>query len=537
VKLLVFFTSIAAAVFSVAVMTYISMVVPFGPWVAPTLVLMTSFFFRGVLRHEFKKEALALVVISGSIGGIIGTAFGFSFPTLYFLAPQVFNSWLQSPFYFVSIVFCLSLVAGGFGFIFANLLEHEVLIEEGLRFPVAQMVAGLINAQEKFKKAKELMIGFACAAFYSVLQIKWFGVRVLPRVLTLWNPFCICGQNFSVCFPAVKFHFDTMPLLLSIGFVAGKYVGLPLFIGTATKYFLVDPIEHFFFSDIESPDFLLAFCSGMIFTSASLGFMSAPRFIINGIKNFWLKRKAWEMIGDKASRLRFWEIVIYTPFVISFFYFFEMSIWQQLYLFFGVVVAIYQVVYIAGNTGLAPLGRFATFVMVPALFIFDSGFVQITFIATFVEVSIGVAVDVLFGRKIGLLLDLEKNKLVRYQALGLIVSSLFVGIVLWLLIKNFGLGSDELLAQRAQIRALLINFNSFNLWVALLGSIFGYILFLCNQNSMLILSGFLMPLDYCIGLILGSIISWFINDTEKYLPLVSGIFTYNSFWMFLRCFF
>ena len=59
---------------------------------------------------------------------------------------------------------------------------------------------------------------------------------------------------------------------------------------------------------------------------------------------------------------------------------------------------------------MAPVARFATFVMMPALFIFTTNNEQLTIISTFVEVCGGVAVDVLFGRKLAQLCALEQKQ-------------------------------------------------------------------------------------------------------------------------------
>ena len=119
ILLAVFFT-IILSLFTTAILSYISMAIMIGPWIEPTVVLVATLLFTLFLKKIYIKEhnaGIALVSSGASIGGILATACGFSFPTLYFLDPQLFNSWLQAPFYFISFMAILSLIAGSFGFL------------------------------------------------------------------------------------------------------------------------------------------------------------------------------------------------------------------------------------------------------------------------------------------------------------------------------------------------------------------------------------------------------------------------------------
>ncbi len=110
----------------------------------------------------------------------------------------------------------------------------------------------------------------------------------------------------------------------------------------------------------------------------------------------------------------------------------------------------YQIVTIAEKIGLVLLGRFATFVMVTAMFLFNLDMVQLVFIATFVEICGGVATDILFGRKVARLSAIDHAQIKRYQYLGLVTSEFSVGLIFWLLINRLPLGSPELFEERTQ---------------------------------------------------------------------------------------
>src|SRR5207244_3774642 len=88
------------------------------------------------------------------------------------------------------------------------------------------------------------------------------------------------------------------------------------------------------------------------------------------------------------------------PLQTLFFSYLAFSLYVQFYLVLCALITTYQISAIEGRIGLALLVRFATFVMVPAMLLFNLDNVQLVFIATFIEISGGVATDVLFGRKL-----------------------------------------------------------------------------------------------------------------------------------------
>jgi len=204
-------------------------------------------------------------------------------------------------------------------------------------------------------------------------------------------------------------------------------------------------------------------------------------------------------------------------------------------------VCAYQIALIAGKIGLAFMGRFATFVMVPALFLFGLNALQLVVVTTFVGAAGGVATDVLFGRKLAQLANIAPKKIKIYQYLGLVISCLSLGLIFWFLINQFGLGSQEIFAYRAQNRWLLIttlnNAKTFNLYVLLFGFLFGYVLKKLKISPMLVLGGLFMPVNISLGLVLGGCVARLVKKKEEWFPFWSGVYASNSVWMLLRAMF
>lgn len=356
-----------ASVFSTAVMSYIAMATPIGPWIAPTIVLIGSLCTRLLRTSDAAaNRGLALVTAAGSVGGIVATAAAFSYPTLYFLDAPLFNSWMSNPWFFCAVLTGLVCAAGGCGLLAAQLFEHELLDEYKLPFPIGQLVYKLIAAQNNIRKSYELGVGFLASCCWTVAQGA-FGITraFIPQSITFFSG----AKIGAVSIPALSLQLTVLPMLLAIGFIAGHMIAIPLGAGALAKVFIIEPLQALAFPALSSSDFLLAFCSGMVCAGAVQSFVAVPAMltatyaqmkngsITNGsaVANWYLKLKRVETVVALSA-------------TVAFLTYFKFSILAQIFIIIGSAICAYQVAAIAGKIGLAQLGRFATFVMVPALF-------------------------------------------------------------------------------------------------------------------------------------------------------------------------
>jgi hypothetical protein len=518
--------SVILSVFSTVVMSYVALATPIGPWIAPTLVFIAFLCVR--LCVKITSTSIAYAVAAGSVGGILSTACAFSFPTIYFLDPIVFNEWMKSPFFFSGMLGVFSFLAGMFGLFVADWSEKSLIEEQKLSFPIGQLIQKMIAAQNQIKKAYELMIGFCGSVLFSFLQA-CSCVCAIPKTITLFPSL----QFLVFSLPRFVINLDIAPMVWAIGFVTGHVIALPLGVGALANIFFVSPVQRSFFSYISPMEFTLAFCSGIVLFITLTSIIGMPKQVILGVKNGIRNIKHTNNTLNFSTNmiLSFLAIIIGLS---LFLFYFDFPWYVQLYVVLCSTITTYQIAAIAGRIGLALLGRFATFVMVPAMLIFNLTYVHLVFIATFVEMSGGVAADILFGRKLAQLSNISYAKMRQYQLLGLCIASASIGIIFWLLINHFGLGSPELFAYRAQSRQLLIQAKQFDLIVVAVGAIFGLFLQLIRLNPMLVLGGLLMPLDMTFGLVIGGFIAMISSDKEEWYPLWSGIFAGNSICMLLR---
>ena len=503
------------------------MATPIGPWMEMTLVLVGTLLFRAFahwITLKTQMRSLALATAAGGIGGAVAMACAFSYPTLYFLDPTLFASWMHTPLYFSTILAALVLAAGSFGFILAHYFQDRLFADPAMVFPIGQMVYNMIAVQNQFKKALQLVAGAASALVYGIVQVT---TAFIPARLTLLPAF----QWSIFDIPLVATRTDMIPMFWAIGFTTGHVIALPLLVAVIARLMIVGPIHTLFFASLTHSDFILAFGAGMAIQGALLGFIDMPKTLHKSIKNIrgsFSSTRASRSIGmnDLSFVLVLMSIATLT--------YFAFSLPAQLYVLLFTAVCTYQLLIIAGRLGIAPLGRFATFVMVPGLLIFRFNAVQVTLLATFVEIAGVVAVDMLFGQKVAQLASIESIKMRRYQWIGLIASALSIGIIFWILISHFGLGSPELIASRAQSRALLINAFNFDYMVMILGFIFSYCLKFIGVNPTLVFGGLLMGLDISLMLIGGGLSTYLVRDKEEHYPFWSGVYATNSLWVFLK---
>ncbi len=519
------------SIFSTTVMSYITLATPIGPWMGPTLALIGVVLLQSFGSFLSKKNML-LAVISGSIGGILATALCFAFPCFYFLDPSLFNAWIAHPVKAVGALAALCFVAGGLGLWVAYLFEERLLSQKDLTFPVGKLVYEVVNASDQKSGSKQLMTGFFGTITYSLVQLtSWFKIHVGISRLTILSKTRILNL---ITIPALQLDLSVMPLLWSIGFIVGHSITLPLLVGAIARVVCTDVFHAQYFSHLTGIEFILAFCSGMVLFGVVMSLITMPKMLWSYFSkvNFksTSKKRALEFLEDQPIG----SILLALCFGSLVLSYFEFSLLSQLYLVSLSLVCAYQLMVVAGKIGMAYLGRFATFVMLPALLLFKLSPLQIAVLSVFVQMCGGVASEVLFGLKTAQLANLNKRETKVFQIFGLFVCSCTLAFVFWLLVTRLELGSAQLLAQRGKTRALLVQAGNFDYYVLLLGGLFGMLLKRLKISPMLVLGGLLMSLPFTLGLVFGGLSTFLFKDKKKWDPLCSGMYAANALWIVIH---
>jgi hypothetical protein len=526
--------AIVFSLFSTAVMLYVSMATPIGPWIETTLALVGLLIIRfASIKWAPSKyvHSIAGATAAGGIAGIVATGVGFSYPALYFLDASYFNSiFLNAPTGLDSLyaVGLLVAVGGLFGFIAAALFSSELLKNQNLPFSIGAMVAQTLTAFDRLKDAYQLMVGSLTATVYIMIN-RFFAID--PSIIIARRPL-----SHGIALPHFIFNVYLMPLYVAIGFVSGSLIAIPFGTGIIIKLFFLDGIRENFFWHLTPDNFLFAFLSGLVVYGAIHSLLDIPyRFYKNfkksGQHNFSLIVRSF--LFDKYLAIM---LIISTAIALLFWLLHGASLFAALFIVLGALICCYQLLIIAGKIGLAPLGRFATFIMIPAVFLFGVTAKQAIIISTFIEVAGGAAVDVLFGQRMADEVGLSRKKLWLYQFVGLIVAALSIGFFLTFLHTKFGIGSAELLVQRARGRVLLLNVTHFDMYATMFGMLIAGILSHFSINSLLVLGGIVMSLDGSLMLLAGALLSYLFKKPDNYYPWWSGVFATASLWMVLSAF-
>ena len=350
--------------FSTAIMSYIAMATGLGPWIEATLVLVGMLIvslFKNSLSLTARTRTLGLTTAAGGIGGILATACGFSFPTLYFIDNASFNSLLNTPLSFALLLTSLAFSAGSLGLVFASLCEPSLIEQETLPFPIGELVYKMIAIQDSMSKALSLAAGFIGTQLF--LIIRTFGGFISRQFLLI--------HKYSFGFttiPQVAVQTDQLPMFLAIGFVTGHVIAIPLLAGFLATILCIEPLHYFypyigaFFSSfgiakflpispgLSLKDFTIAFCSGLVVYGAFMSFLELPKLLRAVSQKFVHAHKERTLSSNIPWLLIGFTLVINAVFLMMT----HFSLLAALYLIVFTLICTYQMMLIAGKIGRLP---------------------------------------------------------------------------------------------------------------------------------------------------------------------------------------
>lgn len=518
-KIVIILVSALVACLASTMMLYLALATPLGPWIEPVFVLLFLGLTWFAKQRTRINELLTCVAAASGVAGITAVGCAFSYPTFYFLSKQDFCLWLAQPASFIGALIGLTLIAGALSFVCASWWEADFLSSKAYPFPEVNLVHNMITATESPTKITRFFVGAISTGIFYVLQ---FMCSWIPANITLLQ------QYSFACFrsPALSLSLETLPMFIALGFVAGPMLIVPLITGTLSKIVLVEPIQKIFFAHMTSESVIAAWCTGMILASIIRGLFSA----ISKIRHRWHTRPSIHNLFSlsASSEKTITTLIILFLCSLPFFFFFKFSTFAILYVLAGAALCAHQLINIAAKVGLAPMGRFATFVMLPGLMIFGFNGLQATQVATFVEMVGGMSVQLMFGRRLMQLTGTRRTSIILAQIVGIIVAAATVGCIFWLISSHNTLGQAPLIAQRGLSRSLLIKAYDFNIVLVILGGLFGALVKQCGINTVLVMSGLFMPIDLIIFLVTGSLLGLSAERRTRWYPLWASVFATSS---------
>lgn len=540
--LFVIFGTVIATACAATIMTYVCLAVPIGPWIDPTIALL-ALAVSGVISSIAAVQVMPecrMIVAGAGIGGIAATAVAFSVPTIAFIDSGYYQHLLSNPYLFIAHVGGLIVCAGLFGLGFVVWRREEFLARTDYVYPLAVMVEKTLSAYQMGMQSLKML-----AAGIGSVGLLQFGMRFWgagERMVRLF-----AARSWMIwSFPSLALNLDFLPMLISIGVMTGDVIAVPFAIGVVLKYLIVEPIHCAGLVCTESiAQCMLAFCSGLVIEGVVSSLWSQIRSHVrhasaasrssNGIfSSSYAYCATW--LTSLRTAPNFWFVVGCFGFGATWmWYAIQSSIGSLLFLVLATGACVYQLMIFMARAGLAPLGRYATFVMVPGMILFGYGAIEAALVAALVEIAGGVAASAISGcallERSG---DTRRVLLWCVYVVAICTAALTVATILWVLSTKIGLGSISLVAQKAHLRALQLQVHTLPIRAVLVGVVCGACLKLLGINSTLALGGILMGFDWSCILIFSGLLGRYLPRKELFAPFWSGMCAASSLWIIAR---
>lgn len=538
-------------ILSGSILAYLSVATMMGPWMAPTIALISNILFK--IKQRFShtspgsnQRATALIQAIGAVGGAVATGIGFAFPMLYFLDRPTFTNLLAHPGSFYLLIAGLCLTAGSLGIALGTLFAQQFIDKAQLPFPVSQLTYNVIAAQNNKSQALGIFQGVTLTVGFSIIRdgIGKIG-GIIPKTIHLFTPYL--NQACAIAL---------WPTIWAIGFSSGLSLVAPILLGLLSKYLILIPLNDHanylpfsFFKPMNIASFTVAFCSGIVLYELVLGIMNNTKKILFYstqrtqithlnlkliLKKVYLLGSQLSKPGQHHHRLVLLVILIGT---VSLLTVLKFPLSAQIVFLAACTFATHQICLIGGKIGLIQFGRFSTYILVPMFLLFNLSYLQLTVVCVFFHICAATASDTLFDFQTGALTNIPRPKMWLVQWVGLLSVALSIGAIFYLLFTNLHLGSPDFFAQRSQAKALLLQTLHFDPFVVFFGFLYGFIIKKCGLSPTMVFGGIIMPNSISIGLIIGASLTLFTKDKEKYLPFCAGVFASESLWVIISILF
>ncbi|MBM3894276.1 hypothetical protein FJ366_01630 [Candidatus Dependentiae bacterium] len=534
-KVFMFLVSTFFAVLASIVLLYISISSGIGPWISPVIVLSTAALMRlfGIFSENVGQN-LAGIQALGASTGLIASAVAFTFPAYFFIDSTHFTTILQArTFVGIGPVVIFIFTWGMVGLLIGHFFAQSLLKDSALKVPVAELVKTTISASHEKEEFSFLLRGGVLGAALCLIR-KLANILASARVV----PSIVQGG-------ATLFSGLITPTIWAVGFIAGKTMAIGLLVGICLKYCLFKPVHYFYFAHqvhaISLEQYFVAVSSGLVLTDLLFG---GGQFVVTAIKKINSFLSSEREPAESENFLSFIKKISCTVRVEYFFLaslFAIAGLWPYgikdpfliLFLFGAVLVAVYQMTLMAGQIGLVQFGRFATFVMLPALVFFRVSAFHAVLVSAAVSISGAVAGSMLFQYRLADELKMKRSTMYWIHVAAICLASIFVVAGFFILCSHLQLGSAEFFGFRGYARALLIKSFDFDLLSLVFGLMVGIVLRFCKMSPSMVLGGLLMPKELVFAFLFGAGINQVLGKDKKYMPIASGVFAAEAIWIFL----
>lgn len=509
----------------------------------------------GVSGAAKRKNALGENVIIQSIGacsGVIVAGAIFTLPALYILQakyPEMTVTFMQ--------VFISSLLGGVLGILFLIPFRKYFVSDMHGKYPFPEATATtqvLISGEKGGSQAKPLLMAGMIGGLYDfiVATFGWWNENFTTRV-------CSAGEMLAEKAKLV-FKVNTGAAVLGLGYIVGlKYASI-ICAGSLAVWWIIIPGMSAIWGDsvLNAWNPEITSTVGMMspeeifkYYAKSIGIGGIAMAGIIGIIKSWsiikgaVSLAAQEMKGknegdkqvERTQRDLSMKIVAIGSVItlIAIFLFFYLDIMQGNLLFAIVGILLVAVISflfttVAANAiaivGSNPVSGMTLMTLILASIIMvavglkgTGGMVAALIMGGVVCTALASAGSFVTDLKIGYWLGSTPKKQETYKFLGTLVSAATVAAVIMILNKTYGFTSGQLAAPQANAMAAVIEplmSGAGAPWLLYgIGAAIAIVLTLCNVSALAFALGMFIPLELNLPLLVGGIISWYVNSRSK----------------------
>lgn len=502
--MLMMLLSVFFSVISTGMMSYLAMNTQLGPWVAPVFVVVCMVLLLPLFNAQWFKEHVVVTIAAGSVGGMVGICLGLTVPSFYFLHRTLFESWLLHPVLFAFVISTFVLCAGAYAFLLSYVLRHFFLVQANYRFPMSQLVYDVIYVREQKEARVFMIIGLCLSMVWScILMVSQFALAVYTAQINM------------------------IPLLMSVGFVAGKVMALPVLLGLITRVFVLDTVHRYIPNALSDQAFLITFCSGMIlvwFVRLIVLFFASKEelsrhqsYLLHMYNKTWFI--GWTLV---AGTLVFCLLTGWgSPLLVQFYVFLLIS-WLAKYL-----------VEIIAKIGIIEIDSYVWFVLLPVVYFAAPSSVSVLAIAVFSTLCLGLVVDFLFSYKLAQLSKVPYRLVLKYQVVAYVCAAFSAGLLFVWYSNSLGIGSFALMAPKARELDDIIQFGRYDYKVLCAGFVYGLCMLGLSSELLIVIGAMLMAPNISSWLVLAGALAHLIRNRERFYPVWFGVYAGHMLWMIL----
>ncbi len=426
-----------------------------------------------VIRILLKRDSILennMVQTIGSAGESVAGGCIFTLPAMFMWAQE----WgTEAPS--IMEIAVIAFIGGVLGVLFMVPLRKALIVKEHgiLPYPEGTACAEILLAGEgKGSSAKTIFAGLSIAAVYKFIAD---GLKLFPSEI---------GHSFER-FKGSEIGIDVLPALLGVGYICGYRVSALLFSGSVLMWFCILPCIAFYGAHeivFPSTKVIMEMSPGALWSSfgryigagalATGGIISLVKSLPLIIKTFAKSMGSFSGEGNDAVRtdrdlplkviiggvIALTALMVAVPIIpIS-------PIGAALVVIFGLFFATVssRIVAIVGSSNNPVSGMtiasllFISFVFVLTGDVGQSGMMAVIAIGSVICIIAAIAGDTSQDLKTGYILGATPVKQQIGEIIGVVVSAMTVGGVLYLLNAAWGFGSKELAAPQAVLMKMIV---------------------------------------------------------------------------------